>query len=1266
MRFVKFWFSALFLFTAGIAAAAAPDYSNLGAASNNADTTWAKAADIITFTLDINVAEDSDGTGLVTFDVGTLLGQTATFPAAASSTSHTATYLVPGGANGAISVTGLTFQNTSTQAIVSVPGFPITPSSTVTVDTTAPVLASIGAASSNADTTKAKAADSVTFTVTLVTADTWIPGNTLNYSIGAGASTPLPSAFVSTAGTVTKISGTRSVTVNIPDTGLFNIDSLTFTDRAGNAITGFAAGAPTPNVTADTTAPSVTGTLQLSSNVNAGFAKAGDTVTYTVTYDESVTVSTVNTASSASNATGAITEVSAVASTTDTLVATVQGGDNGLIAPTVDFDITDAAGNVTTITSLAPITGGSGSNTITADTMVPTITPVTIASDNANTDWAKTGDKVTVSFTGSEALTGVSSTMFAGIPVLSTNPGGNNWTAERTTNGTETEGLVSFTLDFQDLAGNTGTQVTAVTDASSVTFDKTAPTLPLVSIASNNALDTTLAKSNDTITVTFTVADNLATTASISGAPTILSSAATDTVTTVGAGQTIARFTDGSETSEVVVPFSFAVQDQAGNVSATTTATTDASQVKFDRTDPIVTNVGITATSFDLSAFLGDAPTYYAKQGDTVDLVLQICDYVDSNSNPPTGTIFTLPTVFADQGLVGAPGNCTTGAGNLSQFREWKGTVAGINGIEGVVPFSVDGKDNAGNVLIPSVTGTTNGSSVIFDKTNPTVPTDMVDLGGAATLGYKPAANAALYTWTNDADPLGGAPVSGVYQFDVRYNNPNTAINEMVTITAPTRSFAPSVMIPDLAPYTVNMDVRDKAGNASGEAVIYTQKYGIEVKGTVTDKETGAPIVGAAVNLIAPSGSVCNNPNQETCSAITDGSGNYLMTVAPNTTYKVDGIKAPDYYIAKADLKTTTVDVVSNIQLQHVADGDVQTGNQGTIITLDLAFEINGVPQTTYVNVFSSSGEVTVNQTADGIVITSFGTITQISSNNPGLVINQQTTNKVLIKTPVNILNISDAKNPGSSVSSTFASGSNRVGTSGNLGGASAGFQAGMSRSDRVVNGFWSEEQSREFARMLNRGTDYKVNQYVNRNGHMVFAGYQHGRMAIADMTGSDPNIRMRKQIVYRGPRRGTERTFRNVLVADRKEVIKTIFYTDHEDDNRPLLVVEEGNQQKAARPRVETKKTEMTYNNPELRGYGRRVEMYPSVYNKKANDARYVNKFARTVDTSGVTPSRMQGKNTNMIVLRGKSRNGKKLALGQMFHQNPQLITQRQRVVLR
>ncbi len=1380
MRFIKPLFFTILLglglFSADLVSAAT--YHSLAVSSNNAVTpaSYAKSGDILTFTLTLQAADDSVG-GTISYTIGGVAQPDASIPASPLGLTHTATALVPGGENGIVAITGITFKNTGLTNISGLPSFPF--DSKIMIDTQAPTLLNIGAVSNNATNTIAKTGDSVTFTLTLAAADTWAQGNTLNYSIGAGASTPLPSAFVSTSGTTTKTAGSRSFTVVAGSNGILNIDSLNFTDKAGNALVGFLPGAPTPNLTVDTgmpvlsftddvapgpvqsddisitvtdinantatfeygfsadaicdatdtyghsftsgtpftintetnnqnficakaedtignisyatsandlnidvTPPSITGTVQAGNGTPAwpGFVKAGNTVTYTITFNENVTVTAVNTASTAANASTLMTEVDAASASTDTLVFTVQNGDNGLVTPTVNFDITDAAGNATTITSLAPITGGSASNTLTADTITPTLTSVSIASDNANDpQWAKTGDTITLSFTASEVLKNFQTTATIAGKTATVTPGCSgssctSYTASITVSDTDPEGVANFTIDFEDRAGNSGTQVTATTNTSSVTIDNTAPTVPVVSIASNNGRDTTLAKTNDTITLTFTVADNLSTRASMgTPAPTILGRPATPNVTIVAAGQTLTRFTDGSETTETVVPFEFTVQDSAGNVSRLITTTTDGSQVQFDRTDPLVQSVTISAISSDNSAFTGDAPTYYAKGGDTVRVEMDVCDYVDSNSSTPTiahtGTILGNVATFTDQGL-SSGGTCTTPASGTGVFRTWRAEVTTDAGDpEGVVPFSFTIYDNTSNAASTgnefAVTTVTDTSQVIFDKKKPTNPTDVVDLGGAETTGFKPFEQAS-YRWTNDTDPRGGTPVSGIQSYTVHYQNPALAIDETQTVT--TRAFVPAIVIPDLTAYELRMQTTDKAGNTSPQQLLYTQKYGITATGTVTDQDTGLPISGTFVNIIAPFGSICHLPNQDICTGITDTNGKYSTVIAPNTTYKIDAIKTPNYYIAKDDLVVTTTSVNSNIQLLHVKDGDVQTGRQGTTITTDTTFVAGTKTLITQVTATSKSGDPLFTQNPDGsITVTSTGQITGVTSNNPNVVILKNTNNTFTITGAGKIQSITDTTNSASSVSSTFASGSNRVGTRKPLGGANTGFAPGISRADRVAGEFTTYEESMKFAKLLNKGFSYRVHQYVNFNGYTVFAGYQKGRLALDRMkrfSGKD-------YVIFRGRKTGNgrfgefatrdlapqQRDIKGVFQDNETEVlvqtdtgeyllknIKEVTQSEASENSETLVVI------KPAEARVETKKMELIITDLPV-GYDKKAKIYPSLYTKRNYDANYVNKFARK-SYRDPAPSRIRPKHMNLISMRHR---GKKVVLGDVFNNNPQ-----------
>ena len=67
-----------------------------------------------------------------------------------------------------------------------------------------------------------------------------------------------------------------------------------------------------------------------------------------------------------------------------------------------------------------------------------------------------------------------------------------------------TQGDLDFGFTANDLTGNSS----ALTYNSSLTFDRTAPTLSAVSISSNNAVNT-LAKVGDAITVTFTSSEEV-------------------------------------------------------------------------------------------------------------------------------------------------------------------------------------------------------------------------------------------------------------------------------------------------------------------------------------------------------------------------------------------------------------------------------------------------------------------------------------------------------------------------------------------------------------------------------------------------------------------------------------------------------------------------------------------------------------------------------------------------------------------------------------
>ena len=167
---------------------------------------------------------------------------------------------------------------------------------------------------------------------------------------------------------------------------------------------------------------------------------------------------------------------------------TANGSETIQVVPASSSSIYDASGNAASTTQ-------SNNTAALNDKAAPTLSVVSIVSDNSTlTTWATTGDVITLSITASENIQAPTVTFQSGgnnISVADTVAGsGTTWTAQYTANSGDTEGEVSFVISFSDTAGNAGTNVTAVTNSSSVLFDKTAPTLTVVSISANNSNNT--------------------------------------------------------------------------------------------------------------------------------------------------------------------------------------------------------------------------------------------------------------------------------------------------------------------------------------------------------------------------------------------------------------------------------------------------------------------------------------------------------------------------------------------------------------------------------------------------------------------------------------------------------------------------------------------------------------------------------------------------------------------------------------------------------
>ena len=203
--------------------------------------------------------------------------------------------------------------------------------------------------------------------------------------------------------------------------------------------------------------------------------------------------------------------------------------------------------------------------------------PISIASNNGDTSYAKIGNTVTVSFTTSEAVNTPTATI-QGNNTTVTNTG-NEYIATYQFVGGEINGPVTFSIIYTDLFGNPDT-VTTVTDSSTVIYDDVTPSVTVTTYSSNNN-NTGYAKLDDTVYVRIVASESLR---PLSVIAIILGDTATVTSSNNDSTFTAYIVVEAGD-QEGQISFSFNYQDFAGNEDTRTT-TNDNSSVICDMTPP--------------------------------------------------------------------------------------------------------------------------------------------------------------------------------------------------------------------------------------------------------------------------------------------------------------------------------------------------------------------------------------------------------------------------------------------------------------------------------------------------------------------------------------------------------------------------------------------------------------------------------------------------------------------------------------------------------
>ncbi|MCC5876725.1 MAG: SUMF1/EgtB/PvdO family nonheme iron enzyme [Candidatus Sumerlaeia bacterium] len=493
----------------------APTLDTVTIASDNANSSLAKEGDTITVSISASKT--------ISEPTVTIAGNAATV--SGSDDSYTATYVVQdsdGDGTASISITGIADAAGNTASTVS----STTDSSSVTIDTTAPVLTIVTISSDNANDALAKEGDMITIFV-FANEDISQPTITIagrSASVWSSPDTATAHIFVQPSDPEGPVS--------------FTIDG--YTDAAGNAGPVVTSTTNSSLVTIDMTAPTLDTVTISSSNANSSMAKEGDTITVSITASETITEPTVTIAGNTASVSGS------GASYTATHVVE-ESDDEGNVSFSID-GFADAAGNAGIAVSAT-----TDSSSVTIDTTAPTFTTVTIASDNDDPTLAREGDTITISMTASENITHPTVTVRSKVAMVSGS--GASYTATYVVEASDADGDANFAINggVVDEAGNSADVVLGTTDGSSVTINTSTPT-----ITSIDPADEAVLTSLDEIEVTFSEeVSNLT-----AGQMTVNGSAA-DTVT--GSNPYIFSGFDAPDLGTVNVIIASGSTDAAGN-----------------------------------------------------------------------------------------------------------------------------------------------------------------------------------------------------------------------------------------------------------------------------------------------------------------------------------------------------------------------------------------------------------------------------------------------------------------------------------------------------------------------------------------------------------------------------------------------------------------------------------------------------------------------------------------------------------------------------
>ncbi|MBB4369391.1 hypothetical protein GGD63_002179 [Bradyrhizobium sp. cir1] len=737
--------------------------------ATGAQNSTLNAGDVVSVTVTFSEAVTVTGTPQLALNIGGTPVQ-ANYASGTGTTQLMFTYTIQAGQNdatgisinaNALSLNGGTITDPAGNSAV-LTAAAVADNASYKVDTAAPAVSSEAITSATgAQNSTLNAGDVVSVTVTFSESVSVTGTPQLALNIGG---TSIQASYASGSGSSQLVftyaiqAGQNDASGISIDANALSLNGGTITDAAGNAAV-LTAAAVTDNASykVDTAAPAVSSeAITSATGAQNNTLNAGDVVSVTVTFNESVTVT--GAPQLALNIGGTPVQANyASGSGTTQLVFTyaIQAGQNDASGISIDANalslnggtITDAAGNTAVLTAAAVADNAS----YKVDTAAPTVSSEAITSaTGAQNNTLNAGDVVSVTVTFSESVT------VTGTPQLALNIGGTPVQANYAS-GTGTTQLV-FTYTIQagqndatgisinanalslnggtitDPAGNSAVlTAAAVADNASYKVDTAAPAVSSEAITGATGAQNNTLNAVDVVSVTVTFGESV----SVTGTPQL--------ALNIGGTPVQASYASGSGTTQLV--FTYAIQagqndtngisidanalslnggtitDAAGNAAVlTSAAVADNASYKVDTAAPAVSSEAITSATGAQNSTLN--------AGDVVSVTVSF-----NESVTVTGT----PQLALNIGGTPVQAGYTSGSGTTQLVFTYT-IQAGQNDANGISldanALSLNGgtiTDAAGNAAVLTAAAVADNASFIVDTSLPTESVAISSVAGSSS-----------------------------------------------------------------------------------------------------------------------------------------------------------------------------------------------------------------------------------------------------------------------------------------------------------------------------------------------------------------------------------------------------------------------------------------------------------------------------------------------------------------------------------------------------